>query len=44
MKKAVALVGLHALRTNLTLASQSPHASAVKTKIVELEDKLGVVK
>jgi tetratricopeptide (TPR) repeat protein len=33
---------LQALRTYLTLAPQSPHASAVKTKIVELEDKLGV--
>ena len=32
---------LQALRTYLTLAPQSPHASAVKTKIVELEDKLG---
>ncbi|MFB3816541.1 MAG: tetratricopeptide repeat protein [Candidatus Methylomirabilales bacterium] len=30
-----------ALRTYLSLAPQSPHASAVKTKIVELEDKLG---
>lgn len=32
---------LRALRTYLALAPQSPHASAVKTKIVELEDKLG---
>ena len=32
---------LEALRTYLALAPQSPQASAVKTKIVELEDKLG---
>ena len=32
---------LQALRTYLALAPQSPQASAVKTKIVELEDKLG---
>ena len=33
---------LQAFRTYLVLAPSSPHTSAVKTKIVELEDKLGV--
>jgi len=32
---------LQALQSYLSLAPQSPHASAVKTKVVELEDKLG---
>jgi tetratricopeptide (TPR) repeat protein len=33
---------LQAFRAYLALAPSSPHTSAVKTKIVELEDKLGV--
>lgn len=33
---------LEALRAYLALAPQSPHAGAVKTKVVELEDRLGV--